>query len=111
MALYCRIKGVENSLMGAFNFSDHYSFTEGQRFNIALKCRHGRSAFRPPIVLPSLPIAVCLLLTAYCLLLTAYCFCTRPNELRSNGTLVVLSWPENSATNRVLYSSFFRNSR
>jgi hypothetical protein len=60
MALYCRIKGVENSLMGAFNFSNHYSFgCQLSAISFPL------SAFHLPMALPSLPIAVCLLLTAY----------------------------------------------
>jgi len=114
MALYCRIKGVENSLMGAFNFSDHYSFTEGQRFNIALKSCHGRSVVPPRRVSfpPSNGTAFtgnCPLPTAYRLLPTAVALA--PNELRGNGTLVGLSWPEESVKNRVLFARFFRNSR
>jgi hypothetical protein len=76
MALYCRIKGVENSLMGAFNFSNHYSFTEGQRFNIALQSRHGRSMAPPRRV--SFPPSNGTAFTAYCRLPTA--FALAPNE-------------------------------
>jgi hypothetical protein len=53
MALYCRIKGVENSLMGAINFLHHYSFT-GQLSAISLQL----SALSPAIGLVSLPAAV-----------------------------------------------------
>jgi hypothetical protein len=61
MALYCRIKGVENSLMGAFDYSDHYSLScqpstpekrlislaNGQ-FSCASRITHGGGYFATP---------------------------------------------------------------
>jgi len=71
MALYCRIKGVENSLMGAFNFSDHYSFTcQPSAISFQLSAVSYRlSALQWYCLHCLLPFARCLPPTAYCLLL------------------------------------------